>query len=43
VVRVDEVRVAVEAQLRLLLPEVRGSSEAVDALLDPELVEVGVI
>lgn len=37
----DEVRVAVEAELRLLLAEVRGSAAAVDALLDPEFVEVG--
>jgi hypothetical protein len=36
----EDVRVAVEAELRLLLPEVRGSAE-VDVLLDPEFVEVG--
>jgi hypothetical protein len=36
----DEVQRAVEAELRLLLPEVRGSAE-VDVLLDPEFVEVG--
>ncbi|TDO56835.1 hypothetical protein EV651_112222 [Kribbella sp. VKM Ac-2571] len=36
----EEVRTAVEAELRLLLPQVRGSAE-VDVLLDPEFVEVG--
>jgi hypothetical protein len=39
---VDEgVRAAIDGELRLLLPEVRGSAELVDVLLDPEFVEVG--
>ena len=37
----EEVRIAVESELRLLLPEVRGTAELVDGLLDPEFVEVG--
>ena len=37
----NDVRNAVEAELSLLRPEVRSSAEAVEALLDPEFVEVG--
>jgi hypothetical protein len=37
----DEVGMVVEAELSLLRPDVRSSAEAVQALLDPEFVEVG--
>jgi len=37
----DEVRMVVEAELSLLRPDVRSSAQAVDALLDPDFVEVG--
>ncbi|WP_350278067.1 DUF4440 domain-containing protein [Kribbella sp. HUAS MG21] len=37
----EGVRAAVDGELWLLLPEVRGSAELVDVLLDPEFVEVG--
>ena len=37
----DPVRAAVEGELRLLDPEVRGSARRLDALLDPGFAEVG--
>ena len=37
----DQVGMVVEAELSLLRPDVRSSAEAVEALLDPEFVEVG--
>ncbi|MGW6276819.1 nuclear transport factor 2 family protein [Kribbella sp. NPDC055071] len=37
----DDIEVAVAAELSLLRPEVRSAAETVDALLDPEFTEVG--
>ncbi|WP_328523289.1 nuclear transport factor 2 family protein [Kribbella sp. NBC_00359] len=37
----DEVGMVVEAELSLLRPDVRSSAQAVEALLDPDFVEVG--
>jgi hypothetical protein len=37
----DGVRAAVDGEMRLLTPEVRGSAELIDVLLDPEFAEVG--
>lgn len=37
----QEVRAAIDGELRLLLPEVRRDAAQVDVLLDPEFVEVG--
>ena len=37
----DVVGMVVEAELSLLRPDVRSSAQAVEALLDPDFVEVG--
>jgi hypothetical protein len=37
----DDIEVAVAAELSLLRPEVRSDAQLVDALLDPEFTEVG--
>ncbi|TDO46362.1 hypothetical protein EV643_111215 [Kribbella sp. VKM Ac-2527] len=37
----EDVQQAVHSELQLLLPDVRGNAEQVEALLHPEFVEVG--
>ena len=37
----DEVALVIERELALLTPEVRGSSEQLEELLDPDFAEIG--